>query len=144
MINMLKIKAYFGEWKEATREQAEHFYNTFCECATALKGDEKRKHFNKCHIRGGHVLMNGTVETTEEQKERIFQHYKNRLINEVRDTSGNEKIRFNVIEYLCSFPKINPFVMAASITNEGITILFDDSSISREENRRKEREVKSC
>ena len=80
-------------------------------------------------------------ETEEQKQERIFQHYKNRLINEVRYTSGNEKIRFNVIEYLCSFPKINPFVMGASITNEGITILFDDSSISREENRRKERQV---
>ena len=81
-------------------------------------------------------------ETEEQKQERIFQHYKNRLINEVRDASGNEKIRFNVIEYLCSFPKINPFVMGASIINEGITILFDDSSISREENRRKERQVK--
>ena len=138
---MLEIKAYFGEWKEATKEQAEHFYNTFCECATALKGDEKRKHFNKCHIRGGHVLMNGTVETTEEQKERVFQSYKKDLLK-VKETSGNEGIRFNVIEYVCSFPKINPFVMAASIINEGITILFDDSSISKEENRRKERQVK--
>ena len=81
-------------------------------------------------------------ETEEQKQERIFQHYKNRLINEVRDASGNEKIRFNVIEYLCSFPKINPFVMGANIINEGITILFDDSSISREENRRKERQVK--
>lgn len=80
-------------------------------------------------------------EKEEQKQERIFQHYKNRLIEEVRN-SGSEKIRFNVIEYLCSFPKINPFVMAASITNEGITILFDDSSISREENRRKERQVK--
>lgn len=80
-------------------------------------------------------------ETEEQKQERIFQHYKNRLINEVRDASGNEKIRFNVIEYLCSFPKINPFVMAASIINDGITILYDDSSISREENRRKEKLV---
>lgn len=81
-------------------------------------------------------------ETEEQKQERIFQHYKNRLINEVRNASGNEKIRFNVIEYLCSFPKIDPFVMGASIINEGITILFDDSSISSEENRRKERQVK--
>lgn len=138
---MLEIKAYFREWKEATKEQAEHFYNTFCECATALKGDEKRKYFNKCYIRGGHVLLDGTVETTEEQKERIFQYYKQDLIK-TKELSKNIGLRFNVIEYVCSFPKINPFVMAASITNEGITILFDDSSISREENRRKERQVK--
>lgn len=138
---MLEIKAYFEEWKEATKEQAEHFYNTFCECATSLKGDEKRKHFNKCYIRGGHVLLDGTVETTEEQKERIFQYYKQDLIK-TKELSKNIGLRFNVIEYVCSFPKINPFIMAASITNEGITILFDDSSISREENRRKERQVK--
>lgn len=86
-------------------------------------------------------MMN--IRETEEQKQkRIFQHYKNRLTKEVRNTSGNKNIRFNVIEYLCSFPKINPFVMAASITNDGIMILYDDLSISREENRRKERQVK--
>lgn len=138
---MLEIKAYFGEWKEVTKEQAEHFYKTFCECSTALVGDEKRKHFNKCHIRGGHILMNGTVETTKEQKERVFQSYKQDLIK-VKETSKNIGLRFNVIEYVCSFPKINPFVMAASIAQDGITILYDDSSISREENRRKERQVK--
>ena len=138
---MLEIKAYFGEWKEVTKEQAEHFYKTFCEGTTALKGDEKRKHFNKCHIRGGHVLMNGTVETTEEQKERVFQHYKNQLTKEVRNASGNENIRFICIEYLCGFPKIDPFVMAASIIKEGITIVYDDSSISRAENKAKENKV---
>lgn len=139
---MLEIKAYFGDWKEVTREQAEHFYKTFCECATALKWDEKRKVFNEKHIRGGHVLLNGKVETEEERQERIFQHCKNRLTKEVRDASKNENIRFITIEYLCSFPLINPFVMAASIINDGMTILFDDSSISREENKAKERQVK--
>ena len=137
---MLKLQAYFCEWKEATKEQAEHFYKTFCEGANALKGDEKREHFNKYHIRGGHVLINGTVETTEEQKERVFQSYKKDLLK-VKETSRNEGIRFNVIEYVCSFPKINHYVMAASIKKEGITILYDDSSISRQENRRKEKQV---
>ena len=80
-------------------------------------------------------------ETEEQKQERIFQHYKNRLINEVRYTSGNEKIRFICIEYLCGFPKINPYVMAASIKKDCITILYDDSSISKEENRRKEKQV---
>ena len=61
---MLKIKAYFGEWENATKEQAEHFYRTFFEGATALKGDKKRERFNKYHIKGGRVLTNGTVEIT--------------------------------------------------------------------------------
>ena len=138
---MLEIKAFFGEWKEATKEQAESFYKTFCEGATAIKWEDRRKYFNEHHIRGGHVMVNGKVETTEEQKERIFNHYKNRLITEVRDGSKSENIRFNVIEYLCSFPKIDPFVMAASIVKDGIIILFDDTSISKKENQAKERKV---
>lgn len=86
-------------------------------------------------------MTNTRIETAEEKKERVFQHYKNRLIKEVRNTSGNENIRFICIEYLCGFPKIDPFVMAASLIKEGITIVFDDSSISRKENRRKEIQV---
>ena len=86
-------------------------------------------------------MLNTRIETAEEKKERVFQHYKNRLIKEVRNTSGNENIRFICIEYLCGFPKIDPFVMDASLIKEGITIVFDDSSISRKENRRKEIQV---
>lgn len=86
-------------------------------------------------------MLNTRIETAEEKQKRIFNCYKNRLMNECRNASGNENIRFNCIEYLCSFPKIDPYVMAASIANDGITILFDDSSISREENRRKEKQV---
>lgn len=87
-------------------------------------------------------MTNSRIEKTEEKMKRVFQHYKNRLIKEVRNTSGNENIRFICIEYLCGFPKINPYVMAASIIKDGITILYDDSSISKAENRRKERQVK--
>lgn len=81
-------------------------------------------------------MLNIRIETVEEKQERIFNSYKNRLIE-----GSNGNIRFNVIEYLCSFPKINPYVMAASIKKDGITILYDDSSISKEENRRKEKQV---
>ena len=86
-------------------------------------------------------MANGKVETTEEQQERVFQSYKNRLTTEVRNASKNEDIRFNVIEYLCSFPKIDPFVMAASLIKDNIVILFDDTSISKKENQAKERRV---
>lgn len=50
-------------------------------------------------------------------------------------------LRFNVIEYTCSFPRIDPYEMAAVLRAEGIKIFFDDTSISREENRKKERKV---
>lgn len=93
-------------------------------------------------VKGVKIMLDIKMETAEEKQERIFNHYKNILITEVRNASGNENIRFNCIEYLCSFPKIDPFVMAANITKEGITILYDDSSISIEENNAKERKVK--
>lgn len=138
---MLEIKTFFGEWKEVTKEQAESFYKVFCEGATTIKWKDRQKYFNDHHIRGGHIVLNGKVETTEEQDERVFQSYKNRLTTEVRNASKNEDIRFNVIEYLCSFPKIDPFVMAASLIKDNIVILFDDTSISKKENQAKERRV---
>ncbi len=76
------------------------------------------------------------VETQKEKEIRIFNHYKSRL---EKESSG--KIRFICIEYLCSFPKIDPFVMAAAIVRNGYKILFDDSSISIRENKIKERKL---
>lgn len=137
---MLEIKAYFGNCKEVTKEQAEKFYKTFCNGATAIKWEDRQKYFNEHHIRGGYIMLDGKVETTEEQKERIFHAYKNRLTTEVRNASKKD-IRFSVIEYLCSFPKITPFVMAASLIKDGITILYDDTSISKKENEIKKRKV---
>ena len=81
------------------------------------------------------------MEQLKEQTERVFNHYKNRL-KDTSSTRERKEIRFNCIEYLCSFPKINPFVMAASLIKDGFTILYDDSSISAAENRRKENQVK--
>lgn len=75
-------------------------------------------------------------ETREEKEIRIFNHYKNRLENE-----SYGSIRFNCIEYLCGFPKIDPLKMAVAIVRDGHEILFDDSSISAEENKRKERKL---
>ena len=60
-----------------------------------------------------------------------FEHYKSRLIHEGHNPEG---IRFNVIQYLCSFPGIDPVEMAASLQNDGYTILFNDSAISNREN----------
>ena len=67
-------------------------------------------------------------------EKRIFDHYKNRL------AEGNET-RFNVIQYLCSFPKINPYEMAAALLSDGCKISFDDSSISQAANEAHKRTV---
>lgn len=73
-------------------------------------------------------------EIKEEKETRIFNGYKKRL-------SKDGKTRFNAIEYLCGFPHIDPYKMAASLMNDGVIILFDDTSISHAENKRKERKV---
>ena len=66
--------------------------------------------------------------------ENIFQFYKSDLIKLNSRGINPDGIRFNCIQYVCSFPGIDPVEMAASLQNDGYAILFDDSSISRKEN----------
>ena len=77
-------------------------------------------------------------ETAEQKEIRIFNSYKKDL-----EKLGKEhgQIRMNCIEYVCSFPKINPFKMAKALKDDGYNILFDDSSISRTENEKKRQKV---
>lgn len=63
-----------------------------------------------------------------------FQLYKADLIKLDSRGINPDGIRFNCIQYVCSFPSIDPIEMAASLQNDGYNILFDDSSISRKEN----------
>jgi hypothetical protein len=143
---MIQIKAHYGDWKEVTAEQAIDFYKTFCSGSTALSQEEKEKSFNKDHIDGATIKAiynNGRfepkLETEEQKNERMFLHYKQRIMSGDRPIKNTT--RFNVIEYLCSFPKINPYEMAASILKEGWTINYDDSSICINENEIKRRRV---
>ena len=79
------------------------------------------------------------INKTAEQKEiRIFNFYKKDL-EKLAGKGG--WVRMNVIEYVCSFPKINPFKMAKVLKDSGYTILFDDSSISVAENEKKRQKV---
>lgn len=77
-------------------------------------------------------------ETAEQKKIRIFNFYKKDL-----EKLGKEhgQIRMICIEYVCSFPKINPFKMAKALKDSGYNVVFDDSSISRAENEKKKRKV---
>lgn len=73
---------------------------------------------------------------------RIFNLYRWRITTNARSEEHlKDPVRFNVIEYLCYFPKIDPYEMAASIIRLGYTILFDDTSISAKENQKKEKLV---
>ena len=77
-------------------------------------------------------------ETTAQKEKRMFEFYKNDL-----ERLGEEmgQVRMNVIEYVCSFPKIDPYKMAASIVSDGFKVVFNDSSISQKENERKRKTV---
>lgn len=65
-------------------------------------------------------------------QDRLFGAYKLRLMRTAEITTPG-KLRFVVIQYLCSFPAISPYKMAASLANDGLDILFDNSAISRAE-----------
>lgn len=56
----------------------------------------------------------------------MFEYYKNRLISEC--VTGQQKIRFCCVQYLCQFPDIDPAEMAANLQGDGFTILFDGSN----------------
>lgn len=76
-------------------------------------------------------------EDVLDERERITKRYRERCLEACR-----RELRFCVIEYLCSFPGLDPYAMAAEILREGVKILYDDSSITKEENKAKERKVK--
>ena len=78
-------------------------------------------------------------ETKEQREIRMFNIYKRDL---EKLSQNNNSIRFICIEYVCGFPKIDPYKMAATLSGEGIKIIYDDSSISKAENQKKERKVK--
>jgi hypothetical protein len=77
-------------------------------------------------------------ETAAEKEKRMFEFYKKDL-----ERVGKEVgfVRMNVVEYVCSFPEIDPYKMAAAIVSDGFKVLFDDSSISRRENEKKRKAV---
>lgn len=78
------------------------------------------------------------IEMGQEQRRIVYNYYE-RLCKE--RNSDDRPIRYSVIEYLCSFPKINPVYMAHRLANSGYEIAFDDTSISQSANNRKRMEV---
>ena len=78
------------------------------------------------------------IETKEQKEKRLFDIYKNDLI---KLASDEKKVRFICVQYLCQHPKIDPYIMAASLIKSGIKIVYDNSAISIAENRKAERKV---
>lgn len=75
-------------------------------------------------------------ETEKEKESRIFNFYKKDL---EKLSKEHGSLRFICVEYVCSFPNIDPFKMATAIASDNVEILFDDSSISKADNLKKER-----
>ena len=65
---------------------------------------------------------------------RMFETYKRDLIRTAEISGRPQELRYNCIQYVLQFPGIDPVEMAASLQNDGFTILFDDSSISAKAN----------
>jgi hypothetical protein len=77
-------------------------------------------------------------------KAEIFSFAKNKPFSMFHDGTvppSTGWTRFNVIEYRCSFPNLDPYRMAAELTLDGIKVYFDDSSITLKANKEKERDV---
>lgn len=75
-------------------------------------------------------------------KEQMFDAYKRRIMTEgLRPCEVKRATRYNVIQYLCSFPHIDPDEMAAAVIREGVEVKFDDSSISAADNAKHKRRV---
>lgn len=78
-------------------------------------------------------VWTGCVYREVDEEKRIFNIYK-RDILKLADERGEKAVRFNVVQYLCHWPQIDPVKMAAVIQNLGYQILFDDSSITARDN----------
>ena len=78
------------------------------------------------------------IETKEQKENRLFNIYKKDLI---KLASDEKKVRFICVQYLCQYPKIDSYIMAASLIKSGIKIVYDNSAISIEENKKAERKV---
>lgn len=132
------IKVNENDWVSATKKEVEEFYYLFYSTNTSIDVLSKHEYFNKHCIIGGHVMLNGTVETEEEQKIRVFEHSKNKL---VKTKNAYNQVRFIVVEYVCRWHLFNPYLMAADLISNGLNIVYDDTSISKEANMIKKKKV---
>lgn len=78
------------------------------------------------------------IETKEQKENRLFNIYKKDLI---KLASDEKRVRFICVQYLCQYPKIDPYIMAASLIKSGIKIVYDNGAISIEENKKAEKKV---
>lgn len=85
-------------------------------------------------VPGTEELRQMILSAKEDKARRIFCSYKRDLIRTAEISGKPQELHYNCIQYVCQFPGIDPAEMAASLQNDGFTILFDDSSISEKAN----------
>jgi len=66
--------------------------------------------------------------------EEIFEHYAIKLAHLAARSPKRLHVRYIVIQYVCSYPKLDADAMAVCLLNAGFVIDYDDSTISREKN----------
>lgn len=85
-------------------------------------------------VPGTEELRQMILSAKEDKTRRIFCSCKRDLIRTAEISGRPQELRYNCIEYVCQFSGIAPAEMAASLQNDGFTILFDDNSISAKAN----------
>ena len=82
-------------------------------------------------------------ERTMISREAMFEACKRHIMTDgAQPGKIKQWTRYNVVQYLCSFPGLDPDDMAAALIREGVEVRFDDSSISQRENAAHERRVR--
>ena len=56
----------------------------------------------------------------------VFERYEMDLIMLAARDIPPDTLRFNVVEYVCRAPKIDPIKMGKALVDEGIEIVFDE------------------
>lgn len=75
-------------------------------------------------------------------RETMFEACKRHIMTEgLKPGEVKQSTRYNVIQYLCGFPHLDPDEMAAALIHEGVDVRFDDSSISAADNAKHQRRV---
>lgn len=78
----------------------------------------------------------------DEKQIRLKNHCIKELVRVAIEGTEDDMIRFNAIEYMASMYKQDPYELAKELRDVyGYVILFDDTSISREENKKKHKKL---
>lgn len=129
------------------KERAELIQNAIMEYKTARESGDSQKIRHAVNnmentfsavclwaVPGTEELRQMILSANEDKASRIFGNYKRDLIRTAEISGSPQELRYNCIQYVCQFPGIDPVEMAASLQNDGFTILFNDSSISAKKN----------